>query len=319
MNNRHRGVIRAFLVAGLLILAPLLVWADSDAVVQGDPPDFAAEGFRPVQRLLDLSGVVWMGGDTFLAVHDAKYPDELQRVRVSLLQLPSSLDGIQWKPLHPRFPGRPSSDLESAARIPGTEEVLLVESGDDASGLERIYRARVGPRDVDILDAIEWSSFTPVYNVEGTAVAQTDNGYLFIWAERADGQAETLLQWTDLSLAPFAIGASGEIGSALLTLPADLATLYSRPLVGIDVDRSGKVYTVAAYDPDSDNGPFRSAVLAIGQVANGGVILDPEPTFLGVLDGLKVEGIAIREEGDTFELFVGTDDENYGGALRPLP
>jgi hypothetical protein len=198
-------------------------------------------------------------------------------------------------------------------------KVLLVESGDDASGLERIYLARVGLRSIDVLDAIEWSSFSPVYNVEGTAVFQTDTGYLFIWAERAEGRQATLVQWTDLTLNPFAIGASGEVGSALFTLPDDLAALYNRPLVGIDVDRSGQIYAVTADDPDSDNGPFRSAVLAIGQIVDSGVILDPAPTLLGVMDGLKIESVAVRERGETRELYVGTDDENYGGALRSLP
>jgi hypothetical protein len=92
----------------------------------------ASQGYRPVQQLLDLSGLAWLGGDRFLAVHDAKYPDEPDRVRTSTLTLPSSLDGVLWKPLQPRFPTAPSSDLESAARIPGTDQVLPVESGDDA-------------------------------------------------------------------------------------------------------------------------------------------------------------------------------------------
>ena len=49
---------------------------------------------------------------------------------VSLLQLTQSVDGIQWKPLWPCFPGRPSSGLENTERIPGTNKVLLVESGE---------------------------------------------------------------------------------------------------------------------------------------------------------------------------------------------
>lgn len=319
MNDRYRSVIGALLVVMAVILAGVPAWAAGGTVMPCNPPGCEAPGYRPVQRLLDLSGLVWIGGDTFLAVHDAKVPDEMQRARVSLLRLPSSLDGIQWKPLYPSFLGRPSSDLESAARIPGTNKVLLVESGDDASGLNRIYLARVGLSNIQIIDAIEWSSFTPVFNVEGTAVARTAGGYLFIWAERADGEAATHVGWTDLTLAPLAIGAGGEVGSALFTLPDDLAALYSRPLVGIDIDRSGKVYAVTAFDPDSDDGPFRSAILAIGRVEDGGVVLDPAPTLLGSMDGLKAESVAIREKGETPEVFVGTDDENYGGALRLLP
>jgi hypothetical protein len=122
-----------------------------------------------------------------------------------------------------------------------------------------------------------------------------------------------------LRLDPFAIGASQVQGSALFTLPQNLAVLYNRPLVGIEVDSSGHVYAVAAFDPDSDAGPFRSAVMVIGRVENGRVILDPEPTVLSVMDGLKAESVAVRGQGNSRELFVGTDDENYGGTLRQLP
>jgi hypothetical protein len=294
-----------------LVAAP--VWADG-----ADGRQMSA-GFRPVQKLLDLSGLVWIDGDTFLAVHDAKFPDERRRVRVSLLRLPASLDGVEWKPLRPRFPGRPSSDLESAARIPGTRKMLLVESGDDASGLDRIYLADASQHDVRILDAVEWSSFTDVFNVEGTAVAQSGDGYLFIWAERNEGDDTTLVRWTDLGLVPFAIGASGVVSSASFTLPTDLAALYNRPLVGIEVDASGELFTVAAFDPDSDDGPYRSAILSIGRVSGGGIVLDADPSVVGTLDGLKVESLTLRETDGTRELFFGTDDENYGGTLRPLP
>lgn len=45
------------------------------------------------------------------------------------------------------------------------------------------------------------------------------------------------------------------------------------------------------------------------------------------LDGLKAKGVAVREGEETgggrlsrgVQVFVGTDDENYGATLRPLP
>ncbi len=319
MDCQSRNPLRAVLAVVSLAFAVLTVRADGGAGPPHNPSGTNAGGWQSVQKLLDISGLAWLGGDTFLAVHDAKVPDEKERIRTSLLRLPDSLDGIQWLPLRTHFPDRPSSDLESAARIPGTQDVLLLESGDDDSGLDRIYLARVERRDIRILDAIRWSSFTPIFNVEGSAVAVTDDGYLFIWAERADGETQTLVQWTELNLTPFAIGASGVIGSALFTLPDDLAAAYNRPLVGIDVDGSGRICAIAAFDPDADGGPFRSAVMAIGRVEDGEVVLDPVPTVLGVLDGLKVESVAIRGNGEHRDLVVGTDDEYYGGTLRLLP
>jgi hypothetical protein len=279
-------------------------------------------GFRPVQRLPDISGLAWVGGDTFLGVHDAKNPEELRRVRVSLLMLPQSLEGILWKPLWVRFPGGPSSDLESAAGIPGTDDVLLVESGDNAGAFQRIFLAEVVGNRVRVTDFVVWGSFTDVFNVEATAVAETDTGYLFVWAERASGDPSTEIQWAELTLDPFEIGP--ELGAATFELPDDLQNLYTRPVVGMDVDETGRMYIVAAFDPegtveDPDGGPFRGAAFEIGQVTRETVTLNEHPTLLVTVDAFKLESIAARGLGDGTELFVGTDDENYGGTLRPLP
>ena len=54
-------------------------------------------------------------------------------------------------------------------------------------------------------------------------------------------------------------------------------------------------------------------------MTGGTVALDPEPSLLGTVDGLKVESVALRELDGQTQLFIGTDDENYGGTLRRLP
>ncbi len=312
------------------IITPVVILAFAALTVLAAVEPIRAEqptAKRSVSKLLDLSGLAWIGGDNFLVVHDAKNPDERGRTRVSLLVLPSSLDGILWRELHPRFPGGLSSDLESAARIPGYNEVLLVESGDNAGPFRRIFLAELDRNRVNILDVVEWDSFTEVFNVEATAVAETDNGLIFIWSERNSGEQFHDINWVDLTLDPFMIG--GNSGSVRFTLPADLVNeignpLYSRPIVGMDVDSAGQVYTVAAFDPedsvpDPDNGPFRSVVFKIAQVVNGMVVLDGMPTIQGTVDGLKVESVVVREDDDHVDIFIGTDDENYGGTLRLLP
>lgn len=159
-----------------------------------------------------------------------------------------------------------------------------------------------------------------------TAVARAETGYLFIWAERNSGRQSTGINWTGLTLDPFAIGI--DVSSAQLELQ-DLAdargdALYNRPVVGLEVDGTGRIYIVSAFDPEGsvphpDNGPFRSAVFKIGQVTGGTVELDPEPSLQGTVDGLKTESVAVRAHEGDIELFIGTDDENYGGTLRRLP
>lgn len=280
-------------------------------------------------KLLDISGLAWIQDNTFLAVSDAKNPGEKELTRVSLLGLPNSLSGINFNVLEPKFPGGLSNDLESVAGIPGTNKVLLVESADDNGAYQRIFLADVGKDSVAIKEAAMWTDFTSVFNVEGSAVADTHSGLIFIWAERNTQQQFTEVKWTDLQLEPFAIGQSSHINSVTFTLPADLIDkngdpLYNRPIVGLDVDSAGNLYAVASFDPeglvpDPDIGPFRSIVFKIGQVIADDIVLATDPAIMSVLDGLKVESVAIRENGNGVEIFVGTDDENYGGVLRQLP
>ena len=282
---------------------------------------------RATPKLLDLSGLAWIGGDLFLSVSDAKSPDEDRLNRVSLLKLPDSLNGLGFRSLRLKFPDGLSSDLESAAGVPGSRYVLLAESSDDNGPAQRIFLAKVGRSHIRIVDATEWDSFTDVYNIESTAVASTGQGYVFLWAERNSGEQSTEIKWVDMTLKPFNIG--GAVESVEFTLPDYLVNeignpLFSRSIVGMDLDSDGNIYTVATFDPEDsvenpDNGPFRSAVLKAGQLIDGSVVLDASPSILAMTDGLKIESIAVRENGNGIELFIGTDDENFGGVLRQIP
>jgi hypothetical protein len=94
-------------------------------------------------------------------------------------------------------------------------------------------------------------------------------------------------------------------------------------VTALTVDSDGRIYAASAFDPDVDAGPFKSFVWRIGRLrAPAGrplVSLLDEPKLVGTLDGFKVEGVAVRERHGRATVLVGTDDENYGGALRPLP
>ena len=325
MMNRNRELHYRYPGRGLLVILLLLM-----LVILFPVKSVMADGYwhrRHTPKLLDLSGLVWIGGDFFISVSDAKSPDEDRLNRVSLLKLPHSLNGPGFRSLRLKYPGGLSSDLESAAGVPGTRYVLLSESSDDNGPMQRIFLAKVWRRHIRIVDVIEWDSFTEVYNVESTAVAATGQAYVFLWAERNSGQQSTDIKWVDMSLKPFKLG--GAVGSVEFTLPDDLVNeignpLFSRSIVGMDVDSHGNIYTVATFDPEDsvenpDNGPFRSVVFKIGQLVNGNVVLDASPTILAMTDGLKIESIAVRENGNGVELFIGTDDENFGGVLRPIP
>jgi hypothetical protein len=93
----------------------------------------------------------------------------------------------------------------------------------------------------------------------------------------------------------------------------------------IEIDKQGQLYIASAYDSDDDNGPFtsviwRAASINVDRSGMFRVNLLSRPVELARLDGLKVESLAIRErEQKAQELFAGTDDENYGGAIRLIP
>jgi len=276
---------------------------------------------RP-QTLLDLSGLAWVADDLFLGIHDAKdNPEKHDWPRMSLIRLPKSeLDGVEWKPVQLQFPGPQgrASDLESACSIPGGKGFLVCESGQEGTQDRRIFHVVYRDRRLTIDSHIKWP--VPITNVEGTEVCQVGNLLVFLYAERSDSQPSTKLRWATMSLKPLAIGDFQEVTYK----GVDPTGPGARPIVALDVDRDGHIYSVSAYDSGSDSGPYRSVVWRIGQVtmcpAGRPVVRLGNAQRLATLDGLKVESVAVRQKRNGVkQVYVGTDDEFYGGILRLLP
>jgi hypothetical protein len=275
--------------------------------------------------LPDVSGLAWIGGDRFLAVHDAKFPDEPGLPRVSLLEISVDLSGIHWTPVAVDVPGNPPSDLESATRVPssgGRVIVLIAESTEEVVEKpfsRRLFLLEVTDDSVAVLDHAEWP--VPTRNVEGTAVFEAGGTLVFVFAERAHGAPASEIRWAEMTLEPLAFGPFWSAGA--FASPGPTGPM-ARPVSALEVDASGALYAASSEDPDDDNGPFRSAVYRIGRVVTTAgrpaVELDPRPALVGTVDGFKVESLAAREEpGEPLQLWVGVDDENYGGTIRPLP
>ena len=229
-----RGLLtRTAFCGGLLLLA------SSTA-----PPQ--TSGFFQVSYLPDLSGLEYAGMDVFVAVHDAKdEPAELNRPRVSLLMSPQDPRGVLWKPLRMNWPTQPSNDLESVARIGGSDRYLLCESGDDEPlRTPRIFRALVAGNEIDIETEVDWP--VPISNVEATAVTSVQDQLYFIYAERADNQPSTQLNW-----APFNPGTMHFGAFQSVTLDSLDPEKMARGVVGLDVDPGGRIYTVASFDPEA--------------------------------------------------------------------
>ncbi|MEO0795399.1 MAG: hypothetical protein AAFX93_09565 [Verrucomicrobiota bacterium] len=277
-------------------------------------------GFRRASFLTDISGLAWIDGDRFLAVHDAKADDEKLDPRISILYLPSNDTGIRFRSRSLRYRGELSNDLESIAAIPGTNQYLLCESGDsdfDGSDDElRIYKVEVVRNSVRILDRINWPA--PIFNVEATTIGKLGDAYVFIYAERAEGEPTTEVNWAPFNPNDLTFG---EFQSVTYENPDPDS--FNRAIVGFSLSSDNEIYSVASYDPDVDNGPFAGGVYRIGVLEDDGgpvITLYDDPVLEGIIDGFKSESIAIREtQADGLEIFVGFDDENFGGTIRQMP
>jgi hypothetical protein len=270
--------------------------------------------------LPDVSGMAWMGGDLFVAVHDRKQGGDRERPHISLLRLPAAKGSLEREAVAVRWPGSQGEghDLESVARIPDRQKLLLVESGDDGGPIRRIFYARLGTQGMELVSSLPWPH--RVRNVEGSAVARVNNRLIFLYAERAHGHATTRLRWADLQLEPLRLGSFREMP---LTSPGPEGP-HRRPVTALEVDRAGQIYVASAIDPGNDDGPFRSMVWRVGRIQVDSanklqLILDQKPKLLAQLDKHKVEALAIREtQTDEPELVVGVDNENLGGKIRRL-
>ncbi len=295
-----------------------LLLAAAPAVTAADPSPAPPAAGAPVQAttLLDLSGLAWIGGDDFLAGHDGKVPDEAERPRISRLTLTGDARGVVWAPVPVTWPeetGQPS-DIESIAAIPGGG-FLLAESGDDGSAYHRIFHVVL---DADgaatVVEVVDWP--VEIGNVEAIAIHPVEDGLLFIYAERADGEASTRIQWAPMTVGPLTWGT---FSSVIYPSPYE-AGPGERPESDMTVAADGRIFVVSAEDTD-DDGPFSSEIWRVGDVVTGGagsVQLLDAPELVARMDTLKAESITFRVTDDGETLWVGTDDEDYGGILRPL-
>lgn len=314
---------------GASALALMLIAVPTAHAAAQEPPPAPLE----VATLFDLSGMapvtgVCCKGDEvpaprILAVFDGKDPDELDRPRIGVTSIRPGALGVTWQPLAIDWPddglGVPN-DLESATAIPGTSLFLVAESGDDADVYARLFVLELAmdvPDRGRLVEVADWP--VPIVNVEGMAVARVGETLVFVYAERADGSASTAIRWAPMTLDPLAFGDFSEV---VFTSPAAQGP-GDRPVSAIEIAADGRIFVASAHDPGGDAGPFRSTVWRIGSIAPDDgprVVLTETPTLVATLDGMKAESLALVVAPDGTEtLYVGTDDEDFGGALRPLP
>lgn len=268
------------------------------------PGAFPAPETKP---LPPLSGLACLPDGGFLAVVDTKStaPAEAPRViRVFLLGQDAT-----WEPVPVDWPDPDgtSNDLESVAAVPGTDSFLLVESSYFEGRYGRILQVTLDGR---VLRTGHLP--TNVTNIEGTAVVGALGGLVFLFGERQDGT----IRWADLDLSGEEIRLT-EKGSVRFQV-ADPQGTNHRELSTLEADAAGRLFTASTVDP-GNQGPFQSVVWEIGQVGEQLSILG-EPRRIADVPDAKVEALAFCRGADGREqLFLGSDDEDFGGSLRPVP
>lgn len=336
LGRRYIACCLVSAAAGMGVLAPA---APASAEVQQGlgstlvhDPFGASSAYRgEIRAPREFSGIAWLATEesdevvqeVFLVCHDTRDNDaERDLPRLSIVRTPVDPRGIIVEELDVEFPGRTvPNDLESIARLPGRSGALLVESNADGTDPDpMIYLARWDEDlNVEIVSSVPWPETPePLVNVEATAVVTVRGWDYFVYAERAEGRDTTNINMTRL-----VVGADGEIRfgrrwtSVPFTAPVPPG---ARPASGMDIDTMGNVYVSSAYDP-GDLGPFDSAVYRAATVRAGGGIgarlrpVEP-PQQLARSSGLKVEGVGLV--AGSFPIFIGDDDEDYGGLLRQL-
>lgn len=212
------------------------------------------------RNLPDLSGLVWLKEDSFLAVHDSKSLDPNQP-RVSLINLPQSSKGVEWQPLKIDWEnvGGISMDLESITNIPETNLFILGESSNYKKHRGRLFLMKFENSTLKPIAVTNWPK--DIIDIEAIATTKINNQAYFFYAERGADQPSTNICWTTLSLEPFKIGKCH---------PTQFSTADPTPRIrqisDIKIDASGNIYIASAFDPNQDNGPFKSSVWKIGKV-----------------------------------------------------
>lgn len=304
---------RIFAASLLVVLAACAGSSESPQTAATAAPTAAPANLT----LPPVSGLGCLPGGGFLVVTDVKNDPPQTGGMPPLLRVLPATKGSTWEAVPVLWPspdGDPN-DLESVAAIPGTDSFLIVESSYRDNRFGRILRVTADGQLLGFTSLIP-----PVTNVEGTAVARVGERLVFLDSERSEDQADTSIRWFELRLDPLTLG---QPRSTELRLPEPDGKGH-RHIAALEVDGQGRIFAVSTADPDNA-GPFRSIVWEIGQVEEGAaglptVTLLREPRRLATIDGFKVEALAACPSADGKErLFIGTDDEDYGGAIRPLP
>lgn len=220
----------------------------------------------------------------------------------------------------------PANDLEALCRLDGLDdEFLLMESGRRQGRFGRVFHVRVRGWQAQVLAVLPLPADPvgePRADHEGLACQRRGQGQWRLLIGERGGHAPRARGSVRLGLYQAARRQIEWDAQALpVTVPGPWpAGQRVRDIADLALEADGTVWAVGAMDP-GNAGPFRSTVWRLGRLDPDAdaLRLEPVPRNHWVLDGLKVEALALPQPGMSgVQLLVATDDEDYGGIWRPL-
>ena len=205
------------------------------------------------------------------------------------------------------------------------DEFLLAESGRYKGRFGRIFHVRVRGWSAQMLAVLRLppdEAGQPPANHEGLACARSgEDEWLLVLGERG-GSAPRPRGSVRLGHYRLAAGSIQWQAATPVHVPGPWpAGRDLRDIADLALEADGSLWAVGAMDL-GNAGPFRSTIWRLGTLdlrAAAPLRLEPQPRNAWVLDGLKVEALALPMRGmPGVRMVVGTDDEDQGGIWRTL-
>ena len=279
----------------------------------------------------DISGAAQFGDNRIVIVSDTKAHSAKPRLHLVVFSekktryIPIEVTG--WE-----YPSERASDLEAICRVPNEPEYFYAaESGYYHGRHGRIFRLHIfededgevrGQTDgsfhaFPLPDANTDYSTPDHLQIEGmAAVAHPEKGDILLLGLRGSQDHPGTLIWGRHYDGKYLIKDSCAVDLRdIIPGGRSISDLHL-------IENHGRydVFTVATVD-FGDRGPYESAVCLIGSFDPGNLEFTAcEPKVIHKIEGLKVE--ALEASPPLFpnsDFFIGTDDESFGGLIRPLP
>lgn len=289
-----------------------------------DPRWFTLSRAHALSGLPGISGLAPIDDKHYLAVQDKKISqggDRLGVIELSSSSAPKfSPIAIENWPNH-----QAANDLEAICALPGrSNEFVIAESGTWQGEFGRIFHIKLEQNYAVVVKSYD----LPVVNdanpdqtgdqFEGLACAQlSPNRYQLILAERGDQHHAGALQLGVFDLAANDVQWQSQRIAVMSPMRKNAA---SRDLADIYL-QGNQLWGVAVRDT-GDQGPYQSMIYPVARydaTAEHPLLIHPMPQVSATIDGFKVEALAAPSSlHPQSMLLFGTDDEDFGGVVRPI-